>query len=94
MRELVRRVNCWVPMYDTGPEMLTDVYRYHGGGVQMRTRVLGHTAFYPISWNRISVPHALRWNTSRNNYEMVRQQYNRSYAATFWTHSWGKPAWG
>ena len=87
MRELLRRVNCWVPMYDTGPEMLTDVVREHGGAAT-RAAVLDSNVFYPVSWNRMHEAHSARWNTTVFGVDAMRRRFNRSYAATFWTHTW------
>ena len=89
MRELVRRLNCWTPMFETGPQMLTDVAREHAD--HTKALVLDPTYFYPVSWTRMTcVPHADRQNASKFNEATVlrRPGGNLSYAATFWTHTW------
>ena len=89
MRELVRRLNCWTPMYETGPQMITDMAREHAGDTN--TLVLDPTYFYPVSWTRMTgVPHSVRQNASTFNEATVlrRPGGNLSYAATFWTHTW------
>lgn len=91
MRELVRRVNCADPMFDTGPAMLTKVARTegHASGVT----VLNSSHFYSISWNLRDWARVERGD--RVNITAMRAVFTKAaaidpsiYAVTSWMHSW------
>ena len=92
MRELLRRHNCWHPMHDTGPLMLTDVVNVIGA--RYGVRVLGWSYFYPIDWHasgkkRYTVQHMDRGNTSLFNEERILKMGDENtYSGTTWRHSW------
>ncbi len=91
MRELVRRVNCADPMFDTGPSMLTKVARTDGNasGVTM----LKSSHFYSISWNhrewaRVERGDRVNMTTMRAIFERAGASDPSIFAVTSWMHSW------
>jgi mannosyltransferase OCH1-like enzyme len=91
MRELVRRVNCADPMFDTGPAMLTKVARTEGPASGVT--VLNSSHFYSISWNLRDWARVERGD--RVNMTAMRAVFTRAaaidpsiYAVTSWMHSW------
>jgi len=98
MRELVRRVNCNTPMFDTGPTMLTDVARAQHAGA--RVRILPADFFYPINWASPAwrqVPRCSRAKLrtyadilalNRTTKVLDGSMADSAYAITVWSHSW------
>jgi hypothetical protein len=69
MRELVRRVNCHTPMFDTGPTMLTDVVRAHADA---RVTILPSSYFYPLNWGSKGWRRVPRCNRTSFDYAGTR----------------------
>jgi hypothetical protein len=98
MRELVRRVNCHDPMWDTGPTMLTDLARAHAS--TSGVRLLPTSYFYPINWDtkawrqvtrcdRISIrTFADLVELNRTTKVLDADADATAYAITLWSHSW------
>ena len=94
IREMVRRVNCYQPMHDTGPELLTHVVRMHGAA--SRVTLLNRSYFYPIDWHDSSkgatvLPreHRLRMDATAFNESYIRALGGPlTHAGTMWTHTW------
>jgi len=83
MAELVRRVNCANPEFDTGPKLLTSLVRAYGNA--QRVRVLNASYFFPINWGNA------KWTKIKHeDRKKSRFAYNDSFAftVTYWTHTW------
>ena len=92
MHELVRRVNCDDPMFDTGPTMLTHAVHVHGSAYGVD--VLNQSYFYRISWNTnewTKVGRAERLDISAMSaaFAAAAASDEHTYALTAWMHSWG-----
>ena len=95
MRALVRRRNCYIPEFDTGPMMIDHVRRTQR---DPRVVVLPSTYFYPIDWRSTVRGTHMPWYRLRSwkkrdprffNASFVRRVgSNRTYTGTPWAHTW------
>ena len=95
MQTLVRRRNCHIPEFDTGPRMITHVLQSQG---DPRVTVLPPTYFYPIDWRSTASGTTKPWYKLRYwqkrdprffNASFVRRAgTNLTYTGTAWAHTW------
>ena len=95
MQALVRRMNCFIAEYDTGPHMISSVVQTQGNS---NVVVLPSTYFYPIDWRStvrgMSMPWFLLPSRVRHDPGFFNASFirlvgsNLTYTGTSWAHSW------
>lgn len=83
IREMARRVNCSTPMYDTGPELLHQVYATDATALVV---LLPSASMYPLDWETRTVQRVTHSNREKKWRDHNFSDY--SVAHTYWRHSW------